>query len=127
MTESPATYRTREINLTLPVPPSVNRYWRNISVNNRPRTLISEEGRNYKREVALLARAVDPIHGPVSVAYFVYRPRKSGDIDNYLKSLLDSLKGIAFLDDDQVVELHGYRRDDKTDPRVNVIIQEVVS
>lgn len=112
-----------EIELILPVPPSVNRYWRNISVDNCPRTLISEAGRNYKREVALIARIETPLTGPVSVAYFVYRPRRAGDLDNYLKSLLDALTGIAYEDDRQVVELHGYLRDDPRDPRVNVIIQ----
>lgn len=114
-----------EITIILPIPPSVNRYWRNISVDNRPRTLISEEGRNYKREVALLCREMTPFTGPVSVAFDVYRPRKAGDLDNYLKSLLDSLKGCAFVDDDQVIEIHGWRRDDKNDPRVHVIITEI--
>ena len=114
-----------EIILTLPVPPSVNTYWRHIAIGGQPRTLISESGRDYKHTVAILGSACDPFTGPVSLAYYVYRPRKSGDLDNYLKSLLDALKGIAFIDDAQVVELHGYLRDDKDDPRVNVIITEV--
>ena len=113
-----------EITLTLPVPPSVNRYWRHIAINGQPRTLISEEGREYKRTVAILGCALSPMRGLVSLAYFVYRPRRSGDLDNYLKGLLDALKGVAFIDDAQVVEIHGYLRDDKANPRVNVIIQD---
>jgi Holliday junction resolvase RusA-like endonuclease len=89
--------------------------------------LISEEGREYKRTVAILGCACDPMTGPVSLTYFVYRPRKVGDLDNYLKGLLDALKGIAFIDDAQVVELHGFLYDDKTNPRVDVVIEEATA
>lgn len=33
-----------------------------------------------------------------------------GDVDNYVKSLLDGLNGVAYDDDKQVVNLHAYKR-----------------
>ena len=50
------------------------------------------------------------------------RPQRSGDLDNRLKCLLDSLNGIAWSDDGQIVEIHAYRHDDKKNPRVEIEI-----
>ena len=33
-----------------------------------------------------------------------------GDVDNYVKSLLDGLNGVAYDDDKQVVNIHAYKR-----------------
>lgn len=71
------------------------------------------------------AARVQPISGPVAVTVSVYRPAKRGDLDNTLKVLLDSLKGFAFHDDAQVVELHASRGDDKVNPRAVVTIEPV--
>jgi crossover junction endodeoxyribonuclease RusA len=98
----------------LPIPPSANRYWRNV----RGRVLVSEEAKVYKRTVGLLCGQIDPLHGNVSVKFTIYRPRKAGDLDNYTKVMLDSLKGILYPDDDAVVEIHARRDDDKHNPRV---------
>jgi Holliday junction resolvase RusA-like endonuclease len=65
--------------------------------------------------------------GRIAVTMHVYRPRKSGDLDNRTKAVLDCLQGVVYLDDAQIVELHTYRHDDKLNPRVEVTISEVVS
>lgn len=103
---------------TLPYPPSANRFWRHF----RGRVVLSAEGRAYKQAVALLLRKAKPAGHEVSVHLHFYRPRKSGDLDNRIKLLLDSLNGLAWEDDDQVVELHAWRHDDKKKPRVEVTI-----
>ena len=36
---------------------------------------------------------------------------------------LDSLRGIAYADDKQIVEIHAYRRDDPANPRIEVVIE----
>lgn len=51
----------------------------------------------------------------------LYRPRRSGDIDGPLKTLLDVLQGIVYENDDQVSKLTVERRDDKANPRVEVV------
>lgn len=114
------------MKLTLPVPPSVNRYfriWRNVAVK-------SAEARAYQARVQVLARAQGvrhPFRGPVAVTMHWYRGRKSGDLDNRLKCAQDSLNAIAWADDRQVVELHAYRHEDKANPRLEVEIHEVAS
>lgn len=106
------------MNLTLPYPPATNRMWRTY----RGHTVLSEEARTYKRDVALIAgaRGVSPLEGDVTVALHIYRPRRVGDLDGRIKVLLDALQGVAYHDDKQVVELHAFRYEDKAHPRVEV-------
>jgi crossover junction endodeoxyribonuclease RusA len=115
---------TRTIELILPVPPSVNRYWRSGIVAGHVQVYLSDEAKRYKQEVALITRLIDPFTGPVALNLTVFRPRKISDLDNYLKALLDALKGSVYLDDDQVVEISAYRDDDKDNPRVVLIAWE---
>jgi crossover junction endodeoxyribonuclease RusA len=113
------------IEIILPVPPSVNRYWRSGVVNGHAQIYLSDEAKAYKQEVKLLTRHLEPFTGLVVVNLTVFRPRKKGDCDNYLKALLDAIKGSVYIDDDQVVEIHAYRDDDKRDPRVTLLVREV--
>lgn len=107
------------MRVTLPYPPSANRYWRVW----RGRAVKSTEARKYQQDVKaswLTTRA--PATGPVAVTLRVFRPARRGDLDNTIKVLLDALKGLAFVDDSQVVELHASRYEDKADPRVVVTV-----
>jgi crossover junction endodeoxyribonuclease RusA len=111
------------MTFTLPWPPSLNRYYRTW----KGRVLISSEGRAYKLVAALKAKAsgVKPMDGGLVVRLELYRPQKRGDLDNTLKALFDSLNGVAWVDDGQVVELHATRHDDKANPRVEVTVEAV--
>lgn len=114
------------MKLTLPYPPSVNRYWRMV----RGMMILSAEARDYKKDVSAIAldgicRHQKPLLGPVAVSIAVYRPRKSGDLDNTLKAVLDSIKGIAYVDDSQVEYIQAFRYDDKENPRVEIEIKEI--
>jgi crossover junction endodeoxyribonuclease RusA len=118
----------QSINLTLPFPPSVNHYWRMVVIKGRgPVMLISKDGREYKSTVAreCTLRHLKPFSGEVAVTFTAYRPRKSGDLDNLQKSLFDALKGFAWHDDKQIVEIHAYRSDDKLRPRVEVEVTQI--
>lgn len=121
-----------EIRLILPYTPASNRYWRNF----RGRMVVSQAARDYKAVVKQLAEEaeIEPLQGEVCVYMDVYRPRKSGDLDGRIKILLDSLNGIAYADDKQVVGINARRFDvekpkkrKKGDPidegRVEVVIQ----
>lgn len=107
-------------HLTLPYPPSANRYWRSF----RGRVVKSAAAKAYQAGVRLTHRA-DPVTGPVAVSLAVYRPARRGDLDNSIKVLLDALKGVAFVDDAQVVAIYATRFDDKARPRVEVVVDEV--
>jgi len=114
------------MNLTLPYPPSANRYWR---VWNG-RAVKSEEARNYQtaaRLVGLQQKAKQGVRGlesgPVKVLIRVYRPAKRGDLDNALKVLFDAMAGVAYLDDSQVVEIRALRFESKSNPRVEIEVE----
>lgn len=111
------------LRLELPYPPSMNRYWRHY----QGKTVISTEARNYKQQVGMMALAahVSPFSGNVAVTIDLYRPAKRGDLDNFAKVLLDSMQGYLFKNDNQVVDLHLRRHDDKKNPRVVIEVKEV--
>ena len=108
------------IELTLPYPPSANRYWRNF----RGRMVQSKAAREYIEQVRLAHSGHDLMEGQVVVTVSLYRPRKSGDLDNFFKVALDALQGVVYKDDKQVIEIHAYRHDDKQNPRAVVTVQE---
>lgn len=91
------------------------------------RMVVSNEARSYKEQAGWLAKGaqVDMINGDVSLTVKVFRPQKRGDLDNTLKVLIDSLKGIVYQDDDQVTEIHAFLHDDKHDPRVELEVTEI--
>lgn len=119
------------MKITLPYPPSANRYWRTRAVG-RGRTAFvqtypSPEAKEFKQRVFWTCRGRKPLTGTVAVVLRFFRPRKVGDLDNRIKVLLDALRGVAFADDDQVVRIEATRFDDKANPRVEVEVDEVVS
>lgn len=98
------------IELTLPFPPSVNRYYRNVG----RRTLISREGRAYRQNVcALLAgRIAKSLSCALAAELHLYPPdRRKRDWDNFQKAVWDALQHArVYLDDSQVrkatIEMH---------------------
>jgi crossover junction endodeoxyribonuclease RusA len=89
--------------------------------------VLSAAGRHYKATVSLCAiqAGMRPLSGAVVLSVDVFRPRRAGDLDNTIKSLQDGLKGVAWHDDSQVVEIHARRFDDKMNPRAEVTVTEV--
>lgn len=87
------------------------------------------ETREYEKLVGWVAKAVGCklASKPVAMTLEIFVRRKM-DIDNVAKSILDGLNGIAYEDDDQVVELHvrKHRVKDTADERVEIEIREVI-
>lgn len=104
------------IVLTLPFPPSVNAYWRNITIRGASRTLISKKGREYRNQVigivgAYGARAAiaDRLH----VAITLHPPdKRRRDVDNYLKAPLDALTHAGVWNDDSQIDRLSVTRGD---------------
>ena len=111
------------IELTLPFPPTVNTYWR----RHGHIIHVSMRGRQYRKEVISLVGGIEPYAGPIAVAVEVYPPdRRKRDLDNLLKSLLDSLAHAgAYHDDCQIQRLSIERRDVCEDGKAVVIINEL--
>jgi len=109
----------------LPYPPSINHYWRRVG----SRTLISREGRRFRRDVMaiLAAMSVKPLTGPLVVEVDVFPPdKRRRDIDNIVKSLLDALEhGGAYDDDSQIEKLTIQKRETVTGGRTLVKIREL--
>lgn len=101
-----------------PLPPSANRYWRYAG----GKVYTSDEARSYKHVVAMLARAdgVTQMTGPVVLSVAIYRARKAGDLDNFLKILIDALQGVFYRNDAQITEIHATLHDDRHEPRAEV-------
>jgi crossover junction endodeoxyribonuclease RusA len=99
------------IELQLAVPPSANRWWRNVN----GRMVTSREARDYKRYVAeqcgVHRIALIQAPTPVCVTIIWWRERKAGDLDKRLGVVLDALQGSAYDNDAQIVELHATRHD----------------
>jgi crossover junction endodeoxyribonuclease RusA len=117
-----------KVDLTLPEPPSANRYWRLA----RGRAYLSAEAKAYKQEVLIRAIAAGVPYGrvpfeagtPVRVTLRWYRSRRAGDLDNRAKVALDALNNVLWLDDKQVVELHLYRYDRPGDGALYVTVED---
>lgn len=113
------------MTVTLPYPPSTNNLY---GTGRNGRRFLKSEGKAFKATSAAMALAagVRPVAGEVRVTVDVYRPAKRGDLDNSLKSLLDSLKGVAWKDDSQIGEIVARRHDtDRTNPRAVVTIERL--
>lgn len=112
------------VNLVLPMPPSANRYWRTM-VNRKTgaaMTFVSEEAKAFKKRVASIASLDTLIYSEIAVSLTVFRPQRSGDLDNRLKCCLDAMQGVVYANDSQIVEIHAYRKEDKHNPRIKVEI-----
>lgn len=112
------------VTLVLPLPPSVNSYWRSVPAtrNRIAKVLISEQGRRFKRACRLAAasQCKSPLEGDVSLRCVVYFKDRRRDLDNCIKPLLDALIGILYTDDRQVAHLEFTKRFDAKRPRVEV-------
>lgn len=119
----------KKIELTLPVPPSVNRIWRR-----------SKHGGMYKvkqavafDEAVLLAWTKAKLprlpfkSGAVRYTMRWYRYPLKGDTSNRIKVVEDALNGLAWTDDEQVTDLRVIREDvAKGKQRVTITIEEAV-
>lgn len=73
-----------------------------------------------------------PMTGEVSAVVQIYRRRKVtaknfGDVDNFLKAVLDALNGICYSDDSQVVRCVVEKFCDKDNPRALVELRELTN
>jgi len=146
-----ATTRAR-ICVTLPYPPSANRYKAPRIVKPKGgapfiSTYVTPEAKEYKADVERIVRAAgvhEPILGRIAIAYTLYphrpldfktRMRKLGDawqdtvqcidLDNAQKVLLDALKGVAFEDDAWVRRITAERAEPDGEARLVVTIESI--
>ena len=114
------------LSFSLPVPPSSNRYWRIVGAKGRTFLARSKEAMAWLAIAKLLAQkqGATVLTGDLRVTVTWYRARKSGDVDNRAKVLLDALQGICYANDGQVKTFTITREDtDRGHPRLDVVVQ----
>lgn len=96
-----------DIEIHLPMPPSVNRIWRSHK-SGAGRVSISPEYAAWKRHADMLVismgakRGVKKLQGPFEANIFLKRQR--GDLDNRVKGVLDWAQSREFIEDDKHCE-----------------------
>ena len=98
---------------TLPYPPSINHYWRRVG----PRTLISREGRTFRKNVCALLGGggprKPPAGGRIALCMDAFPPdRRRRDLDNIAKPVLDAMEHAGVYEDDSQIDLLVTRRRD---------------
>lgn len=94
------------IELSLPWPPSGNRYWRHW----QGRTILAKPARDYRKAVGIAVMQQDAraqLACPITVSAAMTAPdRRKRDLDNYWKQLADALQHAGvYLDDSQIQAL----------------------
>lgn len=99
----------------MPYPPTVNTYWRSVIIKTKKgepsvRLFISDRGRAYQKTVAARFKEWGgrEMKGPLAFKADFHPPdRRSRDLDNLLKSIIDALANAgAYENDDQIKEIH---------------------
>lgn len=129
-----ATVSPSQLDVTLPVPPSINHQY--ATVNGR--RVLSALGRGYKTQVGqqiLLALTGSPHRSALLQAlnagslalsihfYFVSPLRR--DVDGGLKIAQDALCEALGLNDNRIVEIHLHKRQDAANPRIEVCLRSI--
>lgn len=97
-----------DVVIVLPWPPSVNRYYRSLSKGKLAgRVLVSQEGRAYRQEVAVILdrRRLPMIRDRMRISIEAFPPdRRRRDLDNLLKASLDALVFGGAIEDDSLID-----------------------
>ena len=97
--------------LTLPWPPTANTYYRHVGY----RTLISREGRTFRRNVCALLGGggprKPPADGRIALCMDAFPPdRRRRDLDNIQKPTIDAMQHAGVYEDDSQIDLLVTRR-----------------
>lgn len=115
-----------EYNLKLPWPPSVNSYWR----RRGSQYYISKKGQQYRKEVTQIIQNTNldiQTESRLRIKVIAAVPdSRRRDLDNILKSLLDSLIHARFaLDDEQFDDIRVIRGERVRGGLLNIKITEL--
>lgn len=118
------------LELTLPLPPSINTYYKKY----RNRLMISPEGREFRQNVIGLVNSTNNIErfdkdDRLYLEVKFYPPdNRRRDLDNFCgKALQDALQHAGIYPDDSQLDVVSYQRmdSDKKWPRVEIILDKI--
>lgn len=93
------------------------------------RRFMTKEGRYAKDGMAKEARLqyrAKPLQCPIGVDIDFFIPNNRSDLDNLLKGTLDCLTGIVWDDDKQIIEIMARKYIEKKNPRVEIIVNQLI-
>lgn len=134
---SRVTNMQQQYQLTLPYPPSMNTYWRNVPAgiykgrSLRACTLLNAKARAYHEEVGYTLKRIPKLLSKLVLEIAVIKPdKRKRDLDNLLKPILDTLQKCGVYEDDsQVVDLRIYEhptiKPSKNESKVLIIIKPI--
>ena len=98
------------LRLRLPWPPSVNHYWRIVTISGHGSIALTKHGRQYRAAVQAVAipamRSRDEFSGRLAVRITATFPdNRNRDLDNVLKAVLDALAHSGVYRDDSQIKL----------------------
>ena len=101
--------------IVLPFPPSGNTYYRSIRMGRSCRVLLSKRGREYKQTVSDMIAAIDkpsfPLTTRLGISITLHAPtRRKYDLDNFTKSLCDSLEYAGVIENDNLFDVMTVKR-----------------
>lgn len=109
-------------------PRSTNNIYKYHCRFGRPAGYMSANGKNLKIDYQWQIKnqwKKKPLMGPITARFTLYFSRKGKhDIDNFSKLLLDALTGVVWEDDSQIEELHIKKDFDRSNPRIEIEINE---
>jgi Holliday junction resolvase RusA-like endonuclease len=90
---------------------------------------MSKEGKAIKESYQWQAKSQygskHPLKGPIIASVRLYHgTKRKTDIDNFGKLLFDSLTGIVYEDDSQIMQATYAKDYDKSNPRIEIEIEE---
>lgn len=118
----------KELRISLPIVPSVNHCYRNVSIHRR---ILTKIGQNWRSEAQYIAKTevrrqgwkLPPLKQKIVMELITYWPdRRRRDTHNSHKLLADSLEGIIYIDDQYLLIRDMDYVVDKKNPRVELVV-----
>ena len=111
-------------------PKSTQNVYRVACTGRFPRMYMSDIGKSIKEDYQLQLKSQwkkKPLKKELSVTIRLYfKQNRKHDVDNFNKIILDSLTGIVWEDDSQIMEILIQKYLDKDDPRAEIDITETL-
>lgn len=115
-----------------PVPFNRPRFGKGKVVFNSPRYSAFKAELGYKARSAMNGKKI--VTGAFKISVDIYKKsaqnllsKNFGDLDNFVKAVMDALNGICFVDDAQCVEFKRCRKFKSDKPKIVIQIEEVKS
>lgn len=113
-------------------PITTNSLYATMCRGNFPNRYMTTRGKKLKESYQWQAKAAykgpQPLTGPLEIDVKLYfGTKRKCDIDNFNKILFDSLTGIVWVDDSQIIKSITEKRYDKDNPRIEIDVLKTLT